>query len=115
MRIVRDHDDRLLVLAIECLQEIENLVARLAIEVARRLVAQQQRRIGDDRARDAHALLLAARELSRIVVHSLPEPDHVLRCREPETEPTPERKRRAGRRASVPSWDEIMLGKRKDG
>ena len=35
--------------------------------------------------------------------------------REPETEPTPERKRRAGRRASVPSWDEIMLGKRKDG
>ena len=34
---------------------------------------------------------------------------------EPETEPTPERKRRAGRRASVPSWDEIMLGKRKDG
>jgi hypothetical protein len=35
--------------------------------------------------------------------------------REPETEPTPERKRRTGRRASVPSWDEIMLGKRKDG
>ena len=34
--------------------------------------------------------------------------------REPETEPTPERKRRGGRRASVPSWDEIMLGKRKD-
>ncbi len=33
---------------------------------------------------------------------------------EPETEPTPDRKRRGGRRASVPSWDEIMLGKRKD-
>ena len=33
---------------------------------------------------------------------------------EPETEPTPERKRRTGRRASVPSWDEIMLGKRQD-
>ncbi len=33
---------------------------------------------------------------------------------EVETEPTPERKRRTGRRASVPSWDEIMLGKRKD-
>jgi hypothetical protein len=33
---------------------------------------------------------------------------------EPETEPTPDRKRRTGRRASVPSWDEIMIGKRKD-
>lgn len=34
------------------------------------------------------------------------EPDDV----EPLTEPTPERKRRGPRRASVPSWDEIMLG-----
>lgn len=29
---------------------------------------------------------------------------------EPVTEPTPERKRRTSKRASVPSWDEIMLG-----
>jgi hypothetical protein len=29
---------------------------------------------------------------------------------EPVTEPTPERKRRTNRRASIPSWDEIMLG-----
>ena len=40
-RIVRDHDDGLAVIAIEGLQQIENLVARLAIEVARRLVAEQ--------------------------------------------------------------------------
>jgi len=33
---------------------------------------------------------------------------------EPETEATPHRRRRAGRRASVPSWDEIMFGKSKD-
>jgi hypothetical protein len=26
------------------------------------------------------------------------------------TEPAPERKRRGARRASVPSWDDIMLG-----
>jgi hypothetical protein len=31
---------------------------------------------------------------------------------EPEVEPTPDRRRRAGRRATVPSWDEIMIGKR---
>ncbi len=29
---------------------------------------------------------------------------------EPVTEPTPERRRRTSKRASVPSWDEIMLG-----
>ncbi|MFY9913573.1 MAG: septation protein SepH [Nocardioidaceae bacterium] len=33
---------------------------------------------------------------------------------EPETEATPHRRRRTGRRASVPSWDEIMFGKSKD-
>ena len=32
---------------------------------------------------------------------------------DPVTEPTPERRRRSGRRASVPSWDEIMFGKGK--
>ncbi len=32
----------------------------------------------------------------------------------PQTEPTPERKRRGSQRASVPSWDEIMFGKGKD-
>ncbi|MBA3308890.1 MAG: DUF3071 domain-containing protein [Nocardioidaceae bacterium] len=33
---------------------------------------------------------------------------------EPETESTPERKRRGNKRASVPSWDEIMFGKDKN-
>ena len=75
VRIVRHHDDGLALVAIERLQQIEDLVARLAIEVARRLVAEQQRRVGDDRARDADALLLAARELARIVVHPLAEAD----------------------------------------
>ena len=65
VRVVRDHDDRLAVLAVERLQQVEDLVAGLAIEVAGRLVAEQQRRVGDDRARDADALLLAAGELPR--------------------------------------------------
>ncbi len=73
--IVRHHDDRLAVVAVQRLEQVENLVAGLAIEIARRLVAKQQRRIGDDRAGDADALLLAARELPRIVVGPLAEPD----------------------------------------
>ena len=60
VRIVRDHDDGLVVPLVERLQEVQDLVPGLAVEVARRLVAEQQRRVGDDRARDADALLLAA-------------------------------------------------------
>ena len=44
VRIVRDHDDGLAVLLVERLQQVEHFVARLAVEVARGLVAQQQRR-----------------------------------------------------------------------
>ena len=78
-RIVRHHDDGLAVLAVERLQQVEDLVAGLAIEVARRLVAQQQRRIGDDRAGDADALLLAARQLTRIVLRAIGEADDLQR------------------------------------
>ena len=79
MRIVRHHHDRLAVLAVERLEQVEDLVAGLAIEIARRLVAEQQRRIGDDRARDADALLLAAGELPRIVIHRAREADDAQR------------------------------------
>ena len=41
---------------------------RLGVEVAGRLVGQQQRRVVDERARDRDALLLAARELIGVVV-----------------------------------------------
>ena len=71
VRVVRHHDDRLVVIAVERLEQVQDLVAGLPIEIARRLVAEQQRRIGDDRARDADALLLAARQLAGIVVHAL--------------------------------------------
>ena len=79
VRIVRDHDDRLAVLAVERLQQVEDLVAGLAIEVAGRLVAEQQRRVGDDRARDADALLLAAGELPRVVLGAVGEADDLQR------------------------------------
>ena len=39
---------------------VQDLVAGLAVEVAGRLVAKQDRGIGDDGAGDADALLLAA-------------------------------------------------------
>ena len=81
VRIVRHHDDRLAVLAVERLQQVEDLVAGLAVEIARRLVAEQQRRVGDDGARDADALFLAARELARIVLRAVGQADDLERDR----------------------------------
>ena len=43
-------------------------LAALGVEVAGGLVGQQHRGLGDDGARDRHALLLAARQLGRRVV-----------------------------------------------
>ena len=68
VRIVRHHHDRLLELLIQPLQERQNLAGRLGVEIAGRLVGEQQRRVGDDRARDGDALLLSARKLPRIVL-----------------------------------------------
>src|SRR5690606_40346945 len=68
VRIVRDHDDRLALLFVQRLQQLEDLIARLAVQVAGRLVAQQDRRVGDDGARDADTLLLAAGQLARLVL-----------------------------------------------
>ena len=79
VRIVRHHDDRLAVLAVERLQQVEDLVAGLAIEIAGRLVAEQQRRVGDDGARDADALFLAAGELPRVVLRAIGQADDLQR------------------------------------
>ena len=69
-------------LAVERLEQVEDLVARLAVEVARGFVAEQQRGIGDDGARDADALLLAAGELPRVVPRAVGEADHAERGRD---------------------------------
>ena len=62
-------------LAIELLEEREDLVAGARVEVAGRLVGEEERRLGDERARDGDALLLPAGELVRRVMHALGEAD----------------------------------------
>src|SRR2546430_15365119 len=73
--IVGHHHDRLAVIAIERLQQLEDLVAGFSIEIARRLVAEQQRRIRDDGPRDADTLLLSTRELAWIVFRAIGQTD----------------------------------------
>jgi hypothetical protein len=61
------------VLAVEALEDLHDLDAGAAVEVAGGLVGQDELRVVDQRARDRHPLLLAAGELVRRVVRALPE------------------------------------------
>ena len=74
MWIVRDHDDGLALLPVQGLEQVENLVSALAIQIACWLVAEQERRVAHDRARDSDALLLSAGELTGIVLGAILEP-----------------------------------------
>ncbi len=56
-------------------QQLEDRHTRAEVELARRFVGEQDRVAGGQRARDGDALLLAAGELEREVVHPPPEPD----------------------------------------
>ena len=67
--IVRDDHDRRAV-GVHAIEEIGDLLARVLVELAGRLVRQQQRRPVRQRARDRHALHLAAGELRRPMVRA---------------------------------------------
>src|SRR5262245_34278416 len=60
-------------------QQLEDLVPRLSIEVARRFVAEEQRRIRHDGSRDSDALFLAARQLSWVVLRPVAQADNFER------------------------------------
>src|SRR5215472_16993210 len=75
-----DHDG-LAVVAVEHLQQSQDLVGRLAVEVAGRLVAHQQLRVRHQRAGDGDPLLLAAGQLARLVLGAVGEPHHLERNR----------------------------------
>ena len=61
--------------AVDPVDQLHDPDRGLGVEVAGRLVGQQQRRVVHERARDRDALLLAARELVGVVVELGREPD----------------------------------------
>ena len=65
------HHDGLVLLAVELLQQGQDLIRRIAIQVARGFVAQKDGGIADNGAGNAHALLLAARQFARLVAGAL--------------------------------------------
>ena len=55
-------------------EKAKDLLAGAAVEVSGRLVCQEQRWLGHEGSRDRHALPLATRELSRLVLHPVLQP-----------------------------------------
>jgi hypothetical protein len=62
-RIVGDQDQRLALGAVQLTQQLEDLGARVGVEVARRLVGKHQLRFREKRTRHRDPLLLSARQL----------------------------------------------------
>src|SRR5688572_12250590 len=77
-RIVGHHADRR-ALAVQLAQEVHHRLAVPRVEVPGGLVGEQDRGLARERAGDGHALLLAAGELRRVVVHSVRHADALKR------------------------------------
>ena len=80
LRVVGDEHDRLVPLLARAPQRVEDLGAGRVVEVAGRLVGEEQRRAGHERTGDRDALLLAGRQLVGLVVllaGQVDELDHV--------------------------------------
>src|SRR4051812_5153481 len=73
--VVRDQHKCGLRLGVEVEEQRYDALARVRIEVSGWLVREQHRGPRDERARDRDALLLAARELARVVARSMFQPD----------------------------------------
>src|ERR687892_1205824 len=69
------HDGR--PLGVEPLQQVEHLRRRVRVQVAGRLVADQQRRVGRERSCDRDVLLLTAGHLGRQVVRLVGQADEL--------------------------------------
>ena len=82
LRLVRDvllvrHDDHRVAAPVDVLEQRHDLLRRGAVERARRFVGEDHLGVADQRARDGHALLLAARQLVGHEGLAIRQPDHV--------------------------------------
>ena len=77
--VVGDQDQGRALGARQLEQEVHHLLAGGAVEIAGRLVGQQELGPADEGARHGNPLLLAARELRRIVAEAMAEPDPLER------------------------------------
>src|SRR6195952_1166409 len=76
LAVVRRHDDGRAG-AVDAVEQLHDADRRVGVEVARGLVADQERRVVDERPRDRDALLLPAGELVREAVELVAEADEL--------------------------------------
>src|ERR1700730_15322718 len=72
-RIMRDHHDGLAQISIELAQEAENALGTFRVEIASRLVRENDFRLTDNGAGKSDALLFAAGKLRRLVLQASSE------------------------------------------
>src|SRR5712691_8699603 len=77
--IVRDHQNRFVVLADQLVNEGHDFIRALAVQVAGGLIAKQESRVRDNGASNGDALLLPAGKLARIVMHAIGQIDDAER------------------------------------
>ena len=77
VHLVRDQQDGQPELGVDAPQQLEHRVRGLGVQRGGRLVGQQHRRLGGQRAGDPDALLLAAGELRGVGAGAVREPDEV--------------------------------------
>ncbi len=75
--VVRDEQERQLVLLLQFLQQVDDLRLDRDVERGDRLVAHDEGRLHRQRARDAHALALAAGEFVRVALRHVLEQPHL--------------------------------------
>ena len=81
--VVGDVDEGEAHAPLQVLELDAHALAQLGIEIGERLVEQQDRRLDNQRARQRHALLLAAGELSRMALLEPGKSDGVQHMRDP--------------------------------
>jgi hypothetical protein len=70
---VRDHEQDGLLLLMQCEQQLGHATGRVGVEVARRLVAEDDLRLPDERPGNRHTLLLSARERRGAMIEPGPQ------------------------------------------
>src|SRR2546429_365525 len=80
VRLVRDQQDGDVLLLVQTLENFHDLHAGAAVQVPGRLVGEDNRGVVDQSARNGHALLLASRELRRMVPFPALQAHQLERC-----------------------------------
>ena len=76
VRVMRNHKYCLGMLLDERFQQLEYGIATAPVEVSRRFITEEKRRVRNNRSGYCHTLLLTTRELTRKMLHAVGQTDN---------------------------------------